>query len=63
MLVIIKKLIQGNSLVVQPLGLGAFTAMSLTSIPGLGTEMQQATRHGQKKRDISKMIWASNYNG
>ena len=49
MLVIIKKRIQGNSLVVQWLGPGIFTAMSLSSIPDLGTKMQQATRRGQKQ--------------
>ena len=33
----------GNSLVVQWLGLGAFTAKGLDSIPGQGTKIPQAT--------------------
>ena len=49
-MLVIKKLIQGNSLVVQRLGLGVFTAMSLRSIPNLGTKTQQATRRGQKQK-------------
>ena len=35
---------------VQWLGLGAFTAESLGSIPGRGTKIPQATRHGQKEK-------------
>ena len=38
----------GNSLAVQWLGLGAFTAMGLGSIPGQGTKIPQAVQHGQK---------------
>ena len=41
----------GNSLVVQRLGLSAFTAMGLGSIPGRGTKIPQATRHSQKNNN------------
>ena len=37
----------GNSLVVQWLGLHAFTAKSVGSIPGWGTEILQVARYGQ----------------
>ena len=40
----------GNSLVVQWLGLSAFTAESLGSIPGRGTKIPQAVRHGKMKK-------------
>ena len=40
----------GNSLAVQWLGLCAFTAEGLGSIPDLGTKILQAMRHGQKKK-------------
>ena len=40
----------GNSLAVQWLGLGAFTAESPVSIPGQGTEIPQATQRSQKKK-------------
>ena len=38
----------GNSLAVQGLGLGAFTAVGPGSIPGQGTKIPQATWHSQK---------------
>ena len=41
--------LKGNSLVVQWLGLCAFTAKGLGSIPGQGTKMPEAAWHGQKK--------------
>ena len=40
----------GNSLAVQWLGLGAYTARGLGSIPGQGTNILQAVKYGQKKR-------------
>ena len=40
----------GNSLVVQWLGLCAFTTWGLDSIPGRGTKILQAGRCGQKKK-------------
>ena len=40
----------GNSLVVQWLGLNAFTAKGLGSIPGQGTKIPQVASRGQKKR-------------
>ena len=46
-----RKLGRGRSfLVVQWLGLGTFTAVARGSIPGQGTKISQATRHGQKRR-------------
>ena len=41
----------GNSLVVQWLGLHAFTAEGLGSIPGQRTKIPQAASRGQKKQD------------
>ena len=41
----------GNSLALQWLGLGAFTAVCLGSIPGWGTKISQATRCSQKKKE------------
>ena len=38
----------GNSLVVHWLELGTFTAEGVGSIPGWGTKIPQAARHGQK---------------
>ena len=43
----------GNSLAVQWLGLCAFTAKGLGSIPVQGTKIPQAAWHGQKKRRIT----------
>ena len=40
----------GNSLVVQWLGLRAFTAEGSGSIPGQGTKIPQAVWQGQKKK-------------
>ena len=44
----------GSSLAVQWLGLRAFTAMALSSIPGQGTKIRQAEPCGQKKRKTKK---------
>ena len=41
----------GNSLAVQWLGLGAFMARGLGSIPGEGTKILQAAWQGQKKKE------------
>ena len=46
----------GNSLVVQRLGLGAFTARGRGSIPGRGTKILQAVQHGQKNKIIPQII-------
>ena len=40
---------RGNSPSVQWLGLGTFIAMVPGSIPGWGTEIPQASWHGQEK--------------
>ena len=40
----------GTSLAVQWLGLCAFTAGGMGSIPGRGTKFLQAARRGQKKK-------------
>ena len=40
----------GNSLVVQWLGLCAFTAEGPGSVSGQGTKIPQATQHSQKKK-------------
>ena len=40
----------GNSLAVQWLGLRASTAGGMGSIPGWGTKIPQAPRHGQKTK-------------
>ena len=45
-----------NSLAVQRLGLGTFTAEGLGSIPGQGTKIPQATQHGQKIKITLKKI-------
>ena len=42
----------GNSLVVQWLGLRAFTGEGAGSIPGWGTKITQDTWHSQKKKRI-----------
>ena len=39
-----------NSLVVQRLGLGAFTVKGPGSVPGQGTEIPQAPQRGQKNK-------------
>ena len=46
----IKMFLSGNSLVVQWLGLLAFTAEGTGSIPGQGTKIPQDAWHGQKKK-------------
>ena len=47
----------GNSLVVQWLRLGAFTAVALSSVPGWGTKIPQAVWCSQKKK---KFIFVKN---
>ena len=42
---------QGNSLAVQWLGLGTFTAVARGSVPGQETKIPQAVRHSQKKKN------------
>ena len=44
----LKNLKSGNSLVVQWLGLHAFTAEGASSIPGWGTKILQAAQRSQK---------------
>ena len=39
-----------NSVVVQWLSLGAFTARGLSSIPGQGDKIPQTAQHSQKKK-------------
>ena len=46
----IKEKVCGNSLAVQWLGLHAFTAKGLGSVPGRGTRIPQAVRCGQKQK-------------
>ena len=46
------KLISGNSLVDQWLGLSAFTAEGPGSIPGWAYKIPQAAQHGQRKKKI-----------
>ena len=41
----------GTSLVIQWLGLHAFTAQGPGSIPGRGTKIPHATRRGQKIKE------------
>ena len=56
----LKKLGQGgNSLEVQWLGLHAFTAEGLGSIPGQGTKIPQAARRDEKKKENFSMIFPS----
>ena len=42
-----------NSLVIQWLELCTFTAKGPGSVPGRGTKISQAIRHGQKKKNLS----------
>ena len=44
---------QRKSLVVQWLGLGAFTTVALGSIPGEGTKILQVTSGTKKKIDVA----------
>ena len=46
----ILKLIVGNSLAIQWLGLGTSTVVSMGSIPGQGSKILHAVQHGQKKK-------------
>ena len=43
-----------DSLAVQWLGLRAFTAEGTGSIPGQGTKIPQALRHGQNQKQTNK---------
>ena len=57
------KLIQtciGNSLAVQWLGLHAFTAKGMGSIPGQGTKIPQATQYSKNKTKENKNKYAHN---
>ena len=45
----------GNSLVVQWLGLGAFTVMGPDTIPGRETKILQGLRLGQKKKEKKRV--------
>ena len=47
----------GSSLVVQWLGLSAFTAVGLGSTPGQGTKIRQAAQHSQKKKKKTVCFW------
>ena len=47
---------QGNSIAVQWLGLGAFTAVAPNSIPGQETKIPQASQQGQKEKEKAKQI-------
>ena len=49
-------IITGNSLVVQWLGLHAFTAMGPCSIPGRGTKILQAIWCSLKNRQTKKQV-------
>ena len=44
-----QEIIPGNSLMVQWLRLGVFTAVGLGLIPGRGTKIPQAMQHGRKE--------------
>ena len=46
----ILKLIVGNSLAIQWLGLGTSTVVSMGLIPGQGSKILHAVQHGQKKK-------------
>ena len=48
----IYKIKEGNSLVVQWLGLIAFTAEGPGSFPGRGTKIPQAAQCGQKNKNL-----------
>ena len=56
-----KKVREGNSLVVQWLGLGGLTAEGPGSIPGRGTKISQATQHGQKKKKKKDKMSKNSY--
>ena len=45
-----------NSLAVQWLGPGIFTAEGVGSVPGWGTKILQAARHGQKQNKNQKNL-------
>ena len=53
---ILKKKNPGNSLVVQWLGVGAFTAKGVRSIPGWRTKTPQAAQHGKKTPKDSRYL-------
>ena len=47
-----------SSLLVQWLGLLAFTAEGLGSIPSWGTKIPQAMRHGQRKKRRENLLFS-----
>ena len=47
---------RGNTLVVQWLGLGAFTVEGPGSIPAQGTNIPQAMWYGGKKKEVKKKL-------
>ena len=47
---------QENSLAVQWLGLGAFSAVAPGSIPGQGTKILQAAQRGQKEKKFKRWV-------
>ena len=49
---LIQRVKLGTSLAVQWLGLCAFTAKGPGSVTGQGTEIPQATQHGQKQKRV-----------
>ena len=55
----VKRQVGETSLVVQWLGICALAAKGLGSIPGRGTRILQAVRHGQKKKDKWEKILAT----
>ena len=52
----LRDIMVGTSLVVQWLGLGAFTAVGPGLIPGRGTKVPQAAWLSQKKKK-GEMLW------
>ena len=52
----LRKMKQGNSLVVRRLGLGAFTTGALGSTPGQGTKILQVTQWDQKENPCGPTI-------
>ena len=47
-----QNVVTGNSLAVQWLGLGTFTAVGLGSIPSQGTQVPQAAQYGKKNKNV-----------
>ena len=57
------KIILGNSLVVQWLGLRIFTAGSMGSTPDRGTKILQANQSSQKKKKKIELEWKPEFGG